>query len=91
MVVSMTAIIIHLNITEDDDMNKFFLKSKTVWGVILMLLPVLPAIGAAVGFTVGTEDTALITEAGDALLQSIGAVLTLYGRHKAGGLSVSDS
>jgi|TARA_B110000908_G_scaffold88114_1_gene105056 hypothetical protein len=67
-------------------MNKFFLKSKTLWGVIVTLLPVLlPILG--VTFAEGSES--LITETGDAFVQLLGAALAVYGRFDAGGLTVS--
>jgi hypothetical protein len=66
--------------------NKLFLKSKTIWGVIVMALPMLlPAFGVSLA----ADDTTLITSTGDLVLQTVGALLAVYGRFKAGGLSVS--
>ena len=63
--------------------NKIFLKSKTVWGVIVMALPViLPLFGVNI-------DTSAIGGAGDQILTAVGAILAIYGRVKAsGGISV---
>jgi hypothetical protein len=63
--------------------EKFFLKSKTIWGVIVMALPaLLPLAG------VGSETGTLITATGDGLIQAAGAALAIYGRQQAGGLKV---
>jgi len=59
---------------------KWFLKSKTVLGVILSVLPtLLPLFG--VSFSV--EDGQLLTASSDSLIQFAGAMLALYGRFKA--------
>lgn len=61
-------------------MNKYYLKSKTIWGIIVMILPVLLPL---LGVSLGADDTALITDAGDKVMIAIGAVLATYGRIKA--------
>ena len=65
--------------------QKFFLKSKTIWGVIVMAMPALLPV---FGVTLGADDTALITQAGDQVMAAIGAVLAVYGRFQAGGVTV---
>lgn len=61
-------------------MEKFFLKSKTILGVIVTMLPtLLPALG--ISFSV--EDAQLISNTGDALIQAGGAMLAVYGRFVA--------
>ncbi|NBT49952.1 MAG: hypothetical protein EBV86_01975 [Marivivens sp.] len=63
--------------------EKFFLKSKTIWGVIVMAIPnLLPLFG------IGSETGVLITAAGDGLMQAAGAALAIYGRQQAGGLKI---
>ena len=57
---------------------KFFLKSKTVIGAIIAVLPTL---GPLLGF--GIDDQVLVNEAWDALQTIAGAVLSVYGRFKA--------
>lgn len=70
--------------------SKWFLKSKTIWGVIITgastLIPVFgPLIGLDVSPTdiieVGTSITDVIT----ALGQAAGIILTIYGRFKSTG------
>ena len=58
-------------------MNKYFLKSKTILGVILS---VLPALLPALGISFSAEDNLLISNAVDAIIQSAGALLAVYGR-----------
>jgi len=61
-------------------MEKFFLKSKTILGVIVTMLPtLLPALG----ISFGAEDAQLISNTGDALIQVGGAMLAVYGRFVA--------
>jgi hypothetical protein len=60
---------------------KWFLQSKTIWGVIVMAVPmVLPMIG----INLGADGAALISSAGDQVLQAIGTGLVLYARFKDG-------
>lgn len=60
--------------------DKFFLKSKTIIGVIVSILPaLLPELG--ISFSV--EDGQLINNSVDAVIQGIGAVLAVYGRFVA--------
>jgi hypothetical protein len=68
-------------------MDKFILKSKTVIGAIVMLLPVLAQL---FGFAFSAEDGALITNGWDQVIQAIGAVLVIFGRFTAkSGLSLN--
>lgn len=64
---------------------KYFLKSKTIIGVIMS---VLPALLPALGITFGADDISLINSAVDAVIQSAGALLAVYGRFAAGGVTV---
>ena len=60
--------------------NKFFLMSKTLWGVIVMALPVvLPLFGVSFGF----DETALIGDTADKVFSAVGAILALWGRFSA--------
>ena len=67
-------------------MDKFFLKSKTIIGVIMS---VLPALAVAFGFTFSADDAAMVNSTVDALIQAGGALLAVYGRFKAGGVKVA--
>jgi len=54
-------------------MNKFILKSKTIWGIVVMLVSVLlPAVSAA-----------QLGELAAGVVQAVGAALAIYGRVKA--------
>lgn len=54
-------------------MNKFILKSKTIWGIVTMLVPVLyPAITAA-----------QLGELASGVITAVGAAVAIYGRVKA--------
>jgi|2_EtaG_2_1085320.scaffolds.fasta_scaffold00309_21 hypothetical protein len=64
---------------------KWFVKSKTIWGVVVMALP---ALLPAVGVNLTGDDTTLITSTGDSLLQTVGGALAIWGRFSAGGLSI---
>jgi len=61
-------------------MNKFFLKSKTIIGVVVTILPTLLPI---LGVSFSTEDAQLISSMGDAVIQAFGAILAVYGRFVA--------
>lgn len=53
------------------------LTSKTIWGVLVMLLP---TVGAWLGFDISADDA---SEAGvhiDTLIEAAGALLAVYGR-----------
>jgi len=64
------------------DLEKFFLKSKTIVGVLAtFLVGVLPM----VGITFGMEDGALITQLWDSVIQTATLGLAAYGRIKAQG------
>jgi len=59
---------------------KFFLKSKTIIGVIVGILPsILPQLG--VSFSV--EDGQLINDFVDLTIEVVGAALAIYGRFVA--------
>ena len=62
--------------------EKFFLKSKTIIGVIVS---VLPALLPAVGVTFSAEDGAFVSANIDAIIQGAGALLAMYGRFVAKG------
>lgn len=60
--------------------HKIFLASKTLWGVLIMALPVLlPMIGVSWGI----DDTSVINETADKIFQAVGAALALWGRFSA--------
>ncbi len=60
--------------------NKIFLASKTLWGLVIMALPVLlPMIGVSFGI----DDTAIVNETMDKIFQAIGMALALWGRFSA--------
>ncbi|MDC0600101.1 hypothetical protein OAO65_02205 [Flavobacteriales bacterium] len=58
-------------------MNKFFLKSKTIMGALVTLAP---TIAVLFGYTLTEDDSAMITQTADAIIQLIGAALVVYGR-----------
>jgi hypothetical protein len=58
-------------------MNKFILKSKTVIGALIALLP---AISVLTGVTFTEDDTVMINQTADAIIQVIGGVFAIYGR-----------
>lgn len=63
-------------------LDKFFLKSTTVIGIIVGFLPtILPIFG--ISFNV--EDGAMLTGTWDAIIQAIGGVMAIVGRVKAVG------
>lgn len=58
-------------------MNKFFVKSKTIWGLtVAFAIGVLPVLG--VSFT--AEDSVLFTELFDSILQTASLAFAAYGR-----------
>jgi hypothetical protein len=67
---------------------KFFLKSKTIWGVIMMVAPQVLPIATLFGLPVGGDDVTLLGNFGDSALETVGAGLAIYGRFKAGGITV---
>ena len=67
-------------------MDKFFLKSKTIIGVIMS---VLPALLPALGLSFSVDDAAMVNSTVDALIQAGGAILAVYGRFMAGGVKVA--
>jgi len=60
--------------------NKFFLKSKTIIGALVTLAP---TVAVLFGYTMTEDDSVMITETADAIIQLIGAALVVYGRVKA--------
>lgn len=68
---------------------KFFLKSKTVWGVIMLVAPQILPIAALFGLPFGGDDVTLLGTFGDAALETVGAGLAIYGRFKAGGVTLT--
>ena len=67
--------------------NKIFLKSKTIWGVVIAALP---ALLPAFGLTMADDGLSLISQLGDAVLQAVGLGLAAYGRFVAKtGVSVT--
>ncbi len=61
-------------------MKKFFLKSKTILGVLIM---VTTNLGPLVGLSFGADDAAMVTADIDAILTALGGLLATYGRVKA--------
>ena len=61
-------------------MDKWIVKSKTFWGIVVM---VLPALLPMVGIEDAVNVTGLADSAFNALLSFAGAALALYGRFKA--------
>lgn len=60
---------------------KWFLQSKTIWGMIAMVLPILlPMMGVSFNAT----DIGLVNSTVDQAFQVIGTVLVLYARFKDG-------
>lgn len=58
-------------------MNKIFLKSKTILGIVFSALPtLLPALG----FSYSVDDAQLVSSTVDALIQAGGLVFAVYGR-----------
>ena len=60
--------------------TKFFLASKTIWGVIIMALPALLPL---VGISFGPDDTTVVNDAADKVFQAVGALITIWGRWSA--------
>lgn len=63
-------------------MDKFILKSKTIIGALIAMLPQL---GILFGFTFTEDDAAFITQQFDAILTAAGGIYAIYGRIKAEG------
>ena len=62
--------------------TKWFLKSKTIIGVVISIIPaLLPALG--VHFT--ADDASFVSTNVDHIIQGVGAVLAIYGRFVAKG------
>jgi len=60
--------------------TKFFLASKTIWGVIIMALPALLPLA---GISFGPDDTAVVNDAADKIFQAVGALIVIWGRWSA--------
>ena len=65
--------------------EKFFLKSKTIWGIIVMIIP---SLGPLLGISFGADEAALITQTGDSVISAFGALLATWGRFAAGGIKI---
>ncbi len=67
-----------------EDQSKWIVKSKTLWGAIIMALPVL---GPALGLDLSPEDVTSIGEEGagfiDKAFGAVGALLVIWGRVSA--------
>ena len=63
-------------------MNKYVLKSKTIIGALIALLP---AISVLTGITFTEDDTVMINQTADAVIQVIGGAFAIYGRVVAQG------
>ncbi len=60
--------------------TKWFLKSKTVIG---LLITILPTVAALIGWNLSADDTAFINSEVDKVITGVGAVLSLVGRFKS--------
>ena len=60
--------------------TKIFLASKTIWGVVIMALPVLLPL---VGVSFGPDDTTVLNETADKVFQAVGALIAVWGRWSA--------
>ena len=67
---------------------KWFLKSKTIWGIIMMIAPQALPLAALVGIPVMEGDVSLLGNFGESALSTVGAGLAIFGRFKAGGISL---
>lgn len=63
-------------------MNKYVLKSKTVVGILVIIAPTLATL---FGFTLTADNSAMISNSADSIIQLLGAALGIYGRVKAKG------
>lgn len=77
-------------------MEKFILKSKTIWGAIFMAAPAIRPFLTVLGIELpaGLEDQADVAfqasvTALEAASAAFGAWLTIYGRIKAGGVTIN--
>lgn len=62
--------------------SKFILKSKTIIG---SLVAAVPALAVVFGWTFTEDDSALVSNAADAMIQVLGAAYAIYGRIVAEG------
>ena len=62
--------------------SKFILKSKTIIGA---LVAAAPALAVMFGWTFTEDDSALVSNAADAMIQVLGAAYAIYGRIVAEG------
>lgn len=58
-------------------MNKFFLKSKTIIGALVTLAPTLATV---FGITFTEDDSAMISQMADGIIQILGTTLVIWGR-----------
>ncbi len=63
--------------------NKWFLKSRTVYGVIIAMLPNIVALLSTVGVPVSEDVMSMFQETGEIMFNAVGALLAVYGRVKA--------
>ncbi|MEE8288903.1 MAG: hypothetical protein V3R25_05775 [Nitrosomonadaceae bacterium] len=63
--------------------NKWFLKSKTVYGVIIAMLPNIVALLSTVGVPVSEDVMGMFQETGEIMFNAVGALLAVYGRVNA--------
>ena len=63
-------------------MSKFVLKSKTILGA---LVAILPELGILFGFTFTEDGVAFVSQSLDSLIQIAGGAFAIYGRFKAEG------
>jgi hypothetical protein len=66
-------------------MDKFFLKSKTIIGIVVSILP---ALAIQFGLSFSVDDAAMINTTVDQLIQAAGALIAVWGRFDAGGITV---
>lgn len=60
--------------------SKFFLASKTIWGLIIAALPTLAPL---VGLSLTADDASMLGSHVDGVIQAAGFLLALWGRVKA--------
>lgn len=58
-------------------MNKFILKSKTIIGLLVSAIPTLAVL---FGINISEDDTVMIAQTADSVIQLMGLVYAAYGR-----------
>ncbi len=66
--------------------KKFFLQSKTMWGIAIMALP---TVFKAVGYDMSSEEAGEFAGVLQYLIEGVGALLAIIGRMKARGAIVA--